>query len=191
MRDQFRYLQLATRPDQLGKVKFSHSAPHCSNKPAALKHDSTTFISDKSLTFNKLRDIMLSDDTDYNKQFKIETLLRDLFVVEGVAPNNKIEIDQLLKSGDVSSKGLGIKFLIKQLSLIDKDLKDYINMKKFIKNKPFISYIKSLDPSLILSIILSQLIPFIIRHREVDSQNVTTLFLKIGDKLYRELFFDS
>lgn len=117
------------------------------------------------------------DDT--NKQIKIEESLRRFWA---------IELESLLKSYNFSMTNVGLKLLIDQIKHIQRDIFYLLNDKKYTKGKSYIADLRILEPSFILSIIFSQVIPFCFKYKDILEQPVSGLFRKIGKKLYTEIY---
>lgn len=126
-----------------------------------------------------IEDILKSDESDYDKQLKIENTIRYLL---------RLEIDGLLKHKDtLNSDDLSIKMILNEFNHLKDDIHNFIDSPIYSKNKTYIKHIKSMDPALILSIVLSKVIPFVFRHSDHDEQPIISLFKNIGNSIVLDI----
>jgi hypothetical protein len=87
----------------------------------------------------------------------------------------------------LSIDNFGLRVIVKQLKELDEDINEYLNTKAFIKYKSHLSFLRIIEPSLILSIVMSKAIPFVVKYENNEDQPVTKLFLKTGEALFSEV----
>jgi DNA-directed RNA polymerase len=129
--------------------------------------------------YNAIENIITSDDTLYNKQLKIEETIRHLW---------RVEIEDILsKKSFLGNDSLGLRILVGEIKNLKDDIHKFINDPVFTKHKPYFKIIKTMDPTLILSILLGKAIPFSVRYKDSDEQPIHSLFKDLGDALLREV----
>lgn len=120
---------------------------------------------------------------------------------EGETPNNKykqLQIEETLRffwnqelnkifNGKKSlfSNSIGIDILMNSISKLDKVLNTIKTDKRYLKNKNYRNHILLSENGLIISIVLSNVIPHIMKYKA--SQNTATLFNRIGKELHSNL----
>src|SRR6266849_4923509 len=86
------------------------------------------------------------------------------------------------------SNSIGINILIKSITKLDKVLNMIKDDKRYLKNKKYLNYILLSENSIITSIVLSNVIPHIMKYE--STQNTASLFQNIGIKLNKTLIYN-
>jgi len=126
-----------------------------------------------------VENIILSNDSDFNKQLKIEETFRYLW---------KIELENLLKKrSSLTKDNIGLRILSDEIKSLQEDINIFANNTLFTKYKPYFKIVKNMDPSLILSIVLGRSITFAVRFEDLDKQPIHSLFKNISDDILFEI----
>lgn len=126
-----------------------------------------------------VENIILSEDSDFNKQLKIEETLKYLW---------KIEIENLLKKRSTLSKdNIGLRILSDEIKRLEEDINIFVNNTLYTKYKAYLKIVSNIQPSLILSIVLGRCITFAVRFDDLDKQPIHSLFKSISDDILFEI----
>lgn len=85
---------------------------------------------------------------------------------------------------------LSLNMLIKQMKYLDEDLKRLFKKPSFIKAKSYGEVLKNLDSTIILSIVMSKIIPFSIKYGDYEDQPITKLIITIGREINRQSSYE-
>ena len=110
------------------------------------------------------------------KQVEIEKLYLTSFIDKKV---------NSIKHGKFIQSSLGQLTLIHAIKALEEDLNKYKNSGKYSKGKKYSIILKSLDSSIIISNVLSIVIPFIYKHVNLLDQIYQNLIIKAGKSLTR------
>lgn len=128
--------------------------------------------------YTAIKDILNSDLDEHNKQKIIEEKLREFW---------KIELYNLIRKQGLGLNKFGIRVVVQQLKQLDMDIREYLNTRAFVKYKAHLAMLKVVEPSLILSVVMGKVIPFVVKYEGCDKQPVTKLFRKTGEALLWEV----
>lgn len=111
------------------------------------------------------------------KQLQIEKTLRFFW---------NQELSKLFKGKDsLFRNAIGINILISSISKLDKVLNTIKEDKRYLKNKSYRNHIMISENGIIISIVLSNIIPHMMKYK--SNQNTATLFERIGKDLHKIL----
>lgn len=126
-----------------------------------------------------VENIIVSKDSDYNKQLKIEETLKYLW---------KIEVENLLKNkSSLSKDNIGLRIIADEIKSLKEDINLFANDSLYTKYKPYFRVVSNMDASLILSIVLGRCITFAVRFNELDKQPTYNLFKTISEDILFEV----
>lgn len=134
-------------------------------------------FNERTPMFSQISLILNSEVTEKEKQMKIERTLRYFW---------KEKFEELISNSSFSSPKYGLNIFIKEYKLLSKEFIAFLNKKSTFRHKSYMRIVKDLDSSLTISIILSRLIPFLIKFKDIQEQNVYVLYEKIGKDLFLE-----
>jgi hypothetical protein len=80
--------------------------------------------------------------------------------------------------------------LIKQMKFLDEDLKILFKKPSFINNKSYIETLKNLDSTIILSIVMSKVIPFALKYGAYEEQPITKLVITLATEINRQSAYE-
>jgi hypothetical protein len=140
----------------------------------------------KGYMFNSLKpsytailDVIKSNNlSDFEKQRSIEEILREYW---------KIEVYNFIKDKGLIGNKVGLNILVRQLKNLNEDIIQFLNTPILIKHKEYIKIIKEVDSTLILSIVMGKVIPFVVKYANYEEQPVTNLFKNTGQELLNEV----
>ena len=111
------------------------------------------------------------------KQLKIEETLRFFW---------HQELNNIFKgSNSLFNNSIGINILIQSILKLDRVLNTIKADNRYLKNKSYRNHIMISDNGIIVSIVLSNIIPHIMKYK--SSKNTATLFKRIGLDLHSNL----
>ncbi|SRR5260221_4325693 len=133
---------------------------------------------------------------NYNNNSKINAINNILFLENMETKTKQREIERILQNfvrdkvlkllgKNINKRKYGINLIISMINLLDRDLTDLKNNKRQLSNKVYMKYILNLENDLIISLVLSYVIPFCLNK---NKYTLTTLFEKIGKAIYIENF---
>jgi len=116
--------------------------------------------------------------SNFHKQKKLEKSLTDFW---------KKEINSIYNQKDKLFKSkYGLSLLYTNLISLEKDIKELkINSNKYLKGKSYKKLLLSISSLDIISIVLSNVIPFCVKYDTFLKQNITSLYQKIGKEIYK------
>jgi len=137
-----------------------------------------------SSSYNAILDIILDSKlTNFEKQKRIEETLMQYW---------RIELYNLIsrKRSVELSNDIGFNIIIRQLESLNEDIIILFNISSFIRNKPYMQIIKDIDPSLILSVVIGKVIPFVIKYNDLESQPITNFIIQIGEEILKVVYLE-
>lgn len=90
----------------------------------------------------------------------------------------------------LSMDNLSLNMLIKQMKYLDEDMKLLFTKPSFIKRKSYVEVLKNLDSTIILSIVMSKIIPFSLKYGDYEDQPITKLIITIGREINRQSSYE-
>lgn len=148
-----------------------------SNSSSSIPGKTTTRIENDLLNTRlsiELSYIMDLDITDRDKQLKLEDCIKDLY--------ENLFMDSIKNGvGFKSSDGLG--FLLDNVKMLISTIDTLKVSKNYLKHKRYSKYFIRTPSDIIISIVLTNIIPHCLRYDEVAGQKVTGLYAKIGKQL--------
>lgn len=127
-----------------------------------------------------IKNIMLSDLSNYEKQINIERNISEFW-------ENQL-YKKLSSENSLFSNKYGIGILLKNIEKTKRHLEDYINKKTYMKNKWYKNYILCIESEILISIVISNLIPFVVKYMSSNDHNSITILEKIGKKIIKNVF---
>lgn len=127
-----------------------------------------------------IKNIMLSDLSNYEKQINIERYISEFW-------ENQL-YKKLSSENSLFSNKYGIGILLKNIEKTKRHLEDYINNKTYMKNKWYKNYILCIESEILISIVISNLIPFVVKYMNSNDHNSITILEKIGKKIIKNVF---
>ena len=156
-----------------------------SNKDNLFKNNIIDFVKDdtklSSLTHSAL----------FKRLYKIinvcheEIQVKQLKIEKEIFEFNKTAFEELLKTPKIFYKK-GLNILINTINSIDTSFTLYKN--DYTTNKKYWFFLFNTPNSIIISIVLSTVIPFIFKNNEFISLKLTSLYKNIGKKLIDSYF---
>jgi hypothetical protein len=115
-----------------------------------------------------------------DKQLQIEETLRFFW---------NQELSKLFKGkNSLFRNAIGINILMNSISKLDKVLNTIKEDKRYLKNKRYRNHIMISDNGIIVSIVLSNIIPHMMKYK--SNQNTATLFERIGKDFHKILLYN-
>jgi DNA-dependent RNA polymerase len=128
-----------------------------------------------SVIYKRLNHIIHSNLESRDKQLKIE---REIYNY------NKSAFDELIKSPNIFYDKMGLKLLLDSIKLLERDLEDLKKDLRLLKNKNYKDLIVSIENSEIISVVLSNVIPFIFKNSDSPiNTKIVSLYKSVGRKL--------
>ena len=133
-----------------------------------------------SPSYNAINDILLNRElSNFEKQKRIEGILREFW---------KIELYNLIgNKRSVELNNIGLRIIARQLKSLDEDLSTLLKKTSFSSHKSYAKVIKEIDSSLILSVVMGKIIPFVVKYSDLEKQPVTNLMWSTGEAILREV----
>jgi len=142
-------------------------------------------LNNLSSSYNIILDIINdSSMSAEEKQIKIEEVNRD---------GCKIDIINIIsnkRSLGIDNK-IGMEIVGRQLKLLDEDFNNLISSPSFNKSKSYMKIIKLIEPTSIVAIVISKIIPFAVKYKELDDQPITKLIFSVGEAILTEVRIQS
>lgn len=123
--------------------------------------------------------ISILRNTDFNfkeKQIKIEDLLHKEY---------QYNLINKLKSPHSFAHGEGLAIILEMVQNINEYLIKVKADKILLKGKPYIFYIKNTDNEVLISTVITQVIPQLLKVENLKDQSVTSMCVKIGKSLVK------
>jgi DNA-directed RNA polymerase len=118
--------------------------------------------------------------SNIQKQIKIEDMLRYFW---------KKEILNIFNNTSKLFSGVyGLNLLISGLLRLKRDMDDWKSKKKYFHKKKYALILLSTLSEVIISIALSIIIPICFKHEDIENQELTTIFGKIGKEIVKGFF---
>ncbi len=91
------------------------------------------------------------------------------------------ELHNFITNRSLNLNNVGLRIIVKQLTELNEDINEYLNTRTFKKYKT--QYLRLIEPSLILSVVMSKCIPFVVKYENCEEQPVTKLFFKTDEAI--------
>lgn len=82
---------------------------------------------------------------------------------------------------------IGLRIISRQLKCLDEDLSTLLNKASFSYHKSYGNVLKEIDSTLILSVVIGKIIPFVVKYSDLEKQPVTNLMLSTGEAISKEV----
>lgn len=169
----------STKVDRISYKNFHTNQILSINKD---NNKSNQLLNTNTSSYNAIQDVINDPSINLlNKQIKIEEILKNKL---------KLEIyDTITKKRNLDVNKIGMGVIFRQLTLLEEDVK-MLMMRGSMKNKGYMEIIKHADASLIISVIISKIIPFTLKYKDIDTQPITKLILDVGKAILNEIAYN-